>query len=307
MGIISRLIGSGDLLLYHDYRSGSLRGFSGNSKHGTATGSPNLQRSGVAFNASTGQYITAGADTLGTGAGTVVVCCKATNYGENGFGRLFDNGAFSIYNVSSTRLQLGFNPFPATPVGSFQLAVDNLVCCSWDASGISNTYINGTNVLPSESIGSPAAGTTFNIGNRTAHDRQFGGLITAVLVINKELTTSEVSEITSEFCNKKWNQKTIFRSAIGSQGLPLDDNVKASYSLPGVTDLTGNGYNGTLNGSPRRFEFQCLRCETWMSSSFAGSIFVIAPTGFRRLTPGESPERGDRPLAMPRSCVKTGD
>lgn len=253
MGIISRLIGSSELLLYHDYRSGSFRDFSGNSKHGIPTVTK-LDRTGANFSSLTGSWINTGSAVVTASAGSAFCYCRPFSTGEGNYGRLFSDNTFEIYINNNTRLAVRFGTIQTSAVGTFLLNQDHFVALAWDASGIANLYIDGVLVIDTLSINSPAGGSDFHIGNRPAHDRQFIGKIYAGGMLNTELTASEIQELEAEVRSKKWNQKTIFRSSIGSKGLPLDDNVIASYSLPNVTDLTGNGYNATLAGSPRKIK-----------------------------------------------------
>lgn len=279
MSIISRLINSGDLLLYHDYRSGSFRDFSGNSKHGTPTVTK-LNRTGANFSSSTGSKITAGSDNIGTGAKSIFFFANLYGPGEAGSNRFFDNGEVVLLeNVANNRLQYTLDNFgsgtKSTAVGTFFAGVVNFVVVTWDSSGNVDVWINGTAIDTGVAAGTPSAGSTMVIGNGVSLARQINGNIATLGAVNRELTASEVQELEAEVRSKKWNQQTIFRSSIGSGGLPLDDNVIASYSLPGVTDLTGNGYNGTLVGSPRKAKSSIGDNYHFLGSS---SNYITLPT-----------------------------
>jgi hypothetical protein len=245
MSLLSRLKTEGVLLLYHDYRNGSYQDLSGNSKHGTPTVCK-LQKGHVKFPNTYGAVISAGADTLGAGAGTLVAYCLPRSPGQSAFGRIFENGNLIVYlsGTSSEMVNYSMGTIISTPSNSMTWDHDHVVVLSWDSDGVANCYIDGTLVQGPDDMGTPAAGTSMYIGNRGVLTRGFDGEFYSFGLINRELTPTEVTQLTAELRTSKPDARGVIQGI--PTMLPIDDNVVAAYNFPNTEDLTGNGYNATL-------------------------------------------------------------
>jgi hypothetical protein len=146
------------------------------------------------------------------------------------------------------------------------------------SSGI-RIYFNGVEDL-GENATSPDIGWTsntgnlFSIGSRAGGTQVFDGEISKVSIYQRELQPLEILKEFDAF-------KTRFRinnvnSGIVQNGLVLNLDAFLSYSGTGTTwfDLSGNGRNATINGSPT-FEngyFDITSDTTYISLSNSGLV-----------------------------------
>jgi len=143
-------------------------------------------------------------DDIFVGGGTAEAWVKANSYGENSRGRIFDKGSspgaggttttgwllsFDNYNVAGTAL---FSVGASTQEGEWNSPASSLPTGNWvhvavnydrgSPANVPQLFINGRaqacapNPTPSGAVGADT-GLTLRIGNRTALDRGFDGVI----------------------------------------------------------------------------------------------------------------------------------
>ena len=136
-------------------------------------------------------------DDVFAGGGTASAWCKATSFGENARGRIFDKGAsvttgwllsYDNSNVASSVLfttgatQEGEWNTPAASVPTAEWVHVAVVYDRDSTANVPQLFLNGQmqactpNPTPTGTI-PPDAGLALRIGNRTALDRTFDGLI----------------------------------------------------------------------------------------------------------------------------------
>ena len=162
---------------------------------------------GAVFDGSDDKYDT-GSEWIGTGARTIIAMIKPYTLGGNNVGRLIDNQKSMVYlsgNSYSPRLAFSSdgattNAYSAT--GSLTLNQWQFGVITRTDAGVTNFFI-GSLVTPpalsgtaNQSSGTPVAGiSNVVIGNRSAGDRAFCGMINDVLVYNRVLSLGEITAI----------------------------------------------------------------------------------------------------------------
>jgi len=145
----------------------------------------------------TDDYIDLGADkpTDLTGDITISAWIYPESAGENGGGRIIDNGKFVAF---TTGARTAFTGDDSTVIQSAESIVfDNwyhLLITRPSAGTNTNIYINGVlSGTANQDSGTPAGGTTNTfIGNRDAGDRTFDGQISGLKIWNRVLSTDEI-------------------------------------------------------------------------------------------------------------------
>jgi len=281
MGIIQQKIRSGSLKLYHDYRSGTLLDFSGNSNDGTVTGTLPFTKQGVVFNRITGSdnpYIDVNSN-LGITANLTVVAVIKPNQAPDGIGSTVanvydydsgsDNGwqfgdgygsddhfAFTVWNAGANAGANYVNFFAnhggqrVCVVGTYEpstavnLYVDSIV------KGTDVTSVPASIALPDTEkfragLRSDDAATPYDTG-------AFDGLIECILVFNETFTATEVSQITADLKEIRYPTKTITKSSTNK--LQNSSTVTSHWIMEPqggtIVDDTGAGNDASITGSP---------------------------------------------------------
>ena len=156
------------------------------------------------YNGSTSKLDCGNYDDL-TGDKSFIAWIKPYSFGENGFGRIFENGKTNL-STGWTDDNLLFTSDGA--VSLIESAVSSIVLGLWQlaivtrtSAGIANIYINGIlSGSANQDSGTPVAGTTnLFIGNRSANDRTFYGPQAQNRIENGILSSQEVMQVyTSE-------------------------------------------------------------------------------------------------------------
>lgn len=146
-------------------------------------------------------HIDCGDEIVGNGAVTVCVWIYLDDFGENGLGRICDNGNFDFY-VNDTNDTLDFSSNGGGTV--LQTANNSIVTGAWqfvaasrDDDGAARLHILNTgDVIASGASGAPAAGTgNFTIGDDTADANAFDGRIRDVRIYSVALTRDEINDV----------------------------------------------------------------------------------------------------------------
>lgn len=152
---------------------------------------------GMDFNGSTSR-LDAGSYNSLVGDKTFVFWLKAENILNTP--RVLDNGTFRIFiNTSGSQIGITSNGVTnALPLSnSLFIGIYVFVVISRTSLGVTNFYLNGiSNGGINQSSGTPTAGTTnLCIGNRSANDRGFDGILSGVRIIDSILSQEEISQI----------------------------------------------------------------------------------------------------------------
>lgn len=180
---------------------------SGNSKNGNliniaTTTFYKAGKIGQAFNFDgSNDYIKASSDIIGMGASTTSAWIYARSYGQSNMGRIIDNGKF-ILEATSTNSTFGFSSdgFTTQAVAATNALPLNKwvhIVITRNPSGTANFYINGVlSGTANQSSGTPIAGTTnVIVGNISAANATFDGLIDDVRIYNRALSATEVKQL----------------------------------------------------------------------------------------------------------------
>jgi hypothetical protein len=140
-----------------------------------------------------------GSDVVGVGADSFCAWLYLDTFGEGGYGRVIDNGKTLLY-VNDANDCVSYCVRSAFCDNSIK-STDNSIkagrwihtCVTRDAAGVTNFYINGTlSGVADQNAGSPEAGGTLMIGDRSDHIRAYDGYMDDVLFYSKQLTAAEV-------------------------------------------------------------------------------------------------------------------
>ena len=131
---------------------------------------------------------------------TVVGWFYPIGYGESNAGRVFDNSKAMLYTNSSGYMSFSRDGSTAINSGAASIALNKriFVAVASTSAGVTNFYVGDEDTAPvlsgtaNQAAGTPAAGTTWYIGNRAAGDRTFHGNINSLTVYQRILTTDEI-------------------------------------------------------------------------------------------------------------------
>ena len=243
----------GGCVLYHDYRSGSFRDWSGAGNDGTPT-LAGLTRGGADFH-SQAQLVTvpyaSGLD-LGGGSAMTAVVLFAEKYGNNATNgrRPFEqSGGFFTYFDGETNIDF-FIAGNSAGVAGIQSTIRTTKCFAidWTAGAAPNLYCDGVfkNVF-SATIAATSDTSSIVIGNRAAADRCVGQTMSAICFFNKALSATEHAQVYAALRAMKWPTKATGR---GTNRIGVASDCVAGYNMRPVAgkvfDMSGNGNNGTI-------------------------------------------------------------
>jgi len=174
---------------------------SGSGNTGTLTNGPTWTTGKVGSGAlsfdGTNDYVSAPSNIIGTGAMTLTAWIYAKSYGSNGYARIIDNGAASLFLVDWDS-KLAFQGYWSSPTivsnsGSIPLNQWLFVALTRTSSNTASFYINGAlSGTPGQDAGTANAGSNTIIGGSSI---MFDGLIDEVRVYNRALSASEITEL----------------------------------------------------------------------------------------------------------------
>lgn len=282
MGLLESKKNSGNLLSWHDGRSGTLFDFSGNGRHGTITGDVKITQKGFVFNGASG-YINTNSDYISTSPCTIITSIIPRSTGEGTVGRIISNQGvvLSMYpgdrcyvssNNASTLLIAGLN--------TVKLQEKNIIATTRSSDGLTgNIYINGIFQVTG-STGTPAGGiTNVIIGNQTGENVTFNGTISWVLVFNQVLTGNEINTISAEMENMKYPSKTNIKnkSLYPYPSDLLDANMESTDTANwSAVDATLSKVSSTLVGGT-----QALRITSTAATFYAGQTVLSIGKKYR--------------------------
>jgi len=204
----------GGCVLYHDYRSGSYRDWSGNGNDGVPTAT-SLTRAGADFH-SQSQLITVPYDTsvdLGNYDAMTTVYLLADTFGNlaNSSKRFHEQlgGIFAYIENNEQAVAFGVDGIAAS-LGAIGASIAPAKCFAFDwADGAApNFYTDGAIVgamAPALNKGSDNSDVV--IGNRAAAGRVLGQTVAAVLWFSKALTATEHAQVYAALEAQRWPSK----------------------------------------------------------------------------------------------------
>ncbi len=225
--IITQLKNTNNLKIYLDFRAGIVDDLSGNSKNGSFSGGSKLGRGFCAFDGVNG-VITVGS--VDANIRTVIVSIKPNNV-TGTILELVDNTKYITYTnrvVSHTGLT------------SPTFYVDGIAGTTIDTTKFSFVALTDTADINV---------TGLNVGE--GNNAYFNGLIEYVLLINRVLSATEISQIYSQLSNIRYPSR---QSVISKPSLYIPQNsLVGSWDMGNsinttIPDDTGNGFNLTING-----------------------------------------------------------
>lgn len=241
MGIIQRLIDSGNLALYQDYRSGSTYDFSGSGASGTSLANLIWNGRDLRFNG-IDSLITC--TTSGTGAylhysyrinkDSLVGIKRLTNTVPVKIG--FSTASFFVSVTSSSGVDNNVINGSLGILAGHSYDID--VCVDTSATNDVKVYLDGVLTL-SNNLTNAANGTmtlsTYNVGHTT---QAFDGTIERHYISDSICTVAQIVEANTELENKIWPTKTKHRvgSTLWTTGY-------------GVHESSGNTTGGYLENS----------------------------------------------------------
>ena len=160
-----------------------------------------VNKNGAVWNGTT-SLIDTGTDMISDKSVTIMGWIKAYSAGETDSGRIIDNGKTNFYVLSSGRLRIvsDGSTTATTPTVQYAFNKPQFVSVTRESDGTVNFYIGDKDNAPALSgsadldSGTPEAGTTnVIIGNHSAANRTFDGLIPKLKVVEGILSLAEIS------------------------------------------------------------------------------------------------------------------
>jgi len=260
MSIIEQKITSGECVAYWDFRTRTMKDFSGDGNDGTATAAPAFSRNGLRFDGANDQVITADIDS--PSALTVVALIRAESFTHAGGGntpRMMDkvnswrfyfenSGRFTFFNV-------GVSDTATLSASTLVVGKTYVLAASYSpTSGERKIYLDGK-------IDAEETGITGNIsqdnnsvyiGDNQNNNRKWWGDIGAAMMFNSELTETEVAQVTAEINATVWPQKA-YSKITTDAAVPVNFGAITSWNMKPinniVTDVVG-GNDGIVVGAP---------------------------------------------------------
>lgn len=221
-------------------------------------------KEGLVFNGATSYGSLTGSSGL-TGDISISARVYARGAGEGGYGRLFStNGVQLIYNGTLVY-------FTRDGGGTFKTN-SSIVANKWynitvtsTSAGVTNFYIDGAlSGSTNQAAGTPSSGTTWYIGNSSANDRTFDGIIQDLKIYNRILTTQEIKAYHNSFAKLPYIVHDFSDApADGSNVVPMGfikgtGSYKVGEYVKKYGELVDNGgfdtntawglYNATITG-----------------------------------------------------------
>lgn len=247
----------GGCVLYHDYRSGSYRDWSGNGNNGTPTGA-GLTRGGADFHAQSDLITVPFSSELDVGNGdgmamiVLVPDYLAVNTGTTR--RLYEQvGGIACYlDVTNNLIVFIVDNAPSTRIGISPTS-DSSKCfgVSWADGDAPELFLDGVYHADFAAALSKGTGTAdIGIGNRIAAGRTLGQTMSAIALFNKALTATEHAELYGALAAARWPTK-VYSHARPDLAIDRDEaGIVAGYDMRPVAgkvfDASGNGNDGTV-------------------------------------------------------------
>ena len=233
---------------------------------GTAT-DVEFKRTGLGLSANfngTTSKIDVGSDIIGTKA--VTICGWIKPYSNGEFGGIISD----IVTNEKTRLYLRSNDLRFNSDGSTDartvggiivLSKWHFIAVTRTLDGIVKYYIGDKSIAPifestaTSDSGTPTAGTTnVIIGNNDGQTRTFDGNISNLQIYNGILSTDQINQVYQDFLNSTSTipQKRNFFYPKATDLSDVTGLVAAYNFIPTektLTDISGNGNTGTINGA----------------------------------------------------------
>ncbi len=219
----------------------------------SATPTPGIIGQALDFDGANSKVDT-GSDMIGTGDDSVSAWIYARSYGENGYGRIIENGQFIVYLFSADS---GFSLAVRNTGGDAFAASNSILLNRWinivgtkTSNGTVNLYVNGIlSGVANQAGGTPVAGNTNVIlGNNSGQTLTFDGYIDEVRIYNRILTTSEITELYTQG-NRVVSNGVMTKGLIAHYSLAQEDLASASV----INDLTPNNRDGTITAGTGGF------------------------------------------------------
>jgi hypothetical protein len=266
--LIKRLTASGELVLYHDYRSRSLRDWSGQGNDGVGVNTPKWGGGNIRLDDWSEQSVKV-ANTASLNQANLTMLVLAQKWrpalvgAQNGdtavIASRYTSGAIDFYwtyygaSVHYIYAASGVQAVTQTNPGNARLVAFNLI-----SNGIGSLYTDGVFV---GSLALPS--TAFN--SYGTNDLHIGGFknavvpramsrvgIQAFLYISRNLTATEHAQIYGELINMNWESKPGKHAWRNVCPVNVSANTVAQYDMrvdgTTVVDVSGNGRNGTMCG-----------------------------------------------------------
>jgi len=240
MSIIQDLIDEGALVLYHDYRSGSLRDWSGNGNDGTGTDVQWTNR-GLKFPVSTSKVQVAHSAGLSPPAGAIV-----------GFGRFTSceseilvnkDNEYGVYVSGTPKIYMkdysGVDRWVAATIAGKRCLGVNFEDGEKAAFHVNGSHVgdgNDTNTITADTNALTIGGPSSNLLS----------VLEAVLIVNRVLTSTEHAQLYAELAAMVWPTQG-WRRGLGVYGpeLVADRDMEKA----GVTDWPA-GNSATVTKEP---------------------------------------------------------
>ena len=115
-------------------------------------------------------------------------------------GRIFDNSKLLVYVNPSGYLTVSRDGTTLINSAASSIAINTTykVAVTSTSAGVTNIYINGVlSGTANQAAGTPASGTTWNLGNNAASNQAFTGRMKTPIVENRIMTLDEISLLNS--------------------------------------------------------------------------------------------------------------
>jgi hypothetical protein len=285
--LIQNLIDRGELVLFHDYRSGTLRDWSENGNDGVGTNVA-FQGGGVRFNTATSKITVADSAELQGDEFTLLVFGNfLSQVTEEDLLTKIDGGGTNYYfyvNAATITVYDGtnFRTITTNITGNKCVAVNikNGEAGEGFLDGVSVGAFNGTFSLSADDA-------PLLIGNRYDNAKNLRSSLHAALIVNRQLTAQEHSQLYSELQSMRWDRRVnSVRKGLYGPELVTDGNME----LAGIANWAGNATRTKQAGNVLAGS-QVLRAASAAANVYANPTPLTATDGMEYRIQGWA--RGD--------------
>jgi len=247
----------GGCVLYHDYRSGSFRDWSGNGNHGTPTGA-GLTRDGAGFTDQSSLVTVPYSAELdignGDGMSSVMHFAGRLRSNETGTTRRFYEqvGGIAAYlDVDNNTVVFLIDNAPSVLAGvAAKLNDVRNVSFSWADGAAPNLYANGVFISAFPTVLAKGSGTAdIGVGNRLLSGRVLGQTMSAICLFNKALTATEHAQVYGALKAARWPHKVYSHAKSRIEVDTADTGLVGAWDMRAVGgtvfDKSGNGNDGS--------------------------------------------------------------